>query len=98
MISKELVFYLPQIYSYQKWISLNPKIDKICRGHGVTARTVKEKKLRRQTITIDCPSEVAFLNTVSEVAVLMEKNGIEETLISHRNLNVCELIDMLETA
>ena len=55
-------------------------------------------KLPRQTITIDCPSEVAFLNAVGEVEVLMEENGIEEKLISQRNLNVCELIDKLETA
>ncbi len=52
----------------------------------------------RQTITNDCPSEVAFLNTVGEIAGLMEKNGIEEKLISQRNLNVCEMIDMLERA
>ena len=38
-----------------------------------------------------------IFKTVGEVAVLMEKNGIEEKLISQRNLNVCELIDMLET-
>ena len=46
MIKKEIVFYLPEKYSFDKWVSLNKKIESICRGYGIASRSVKEKKNR----------------------------------------------------
>ena len=98
MIKKEIVFYLPEKYSFDKWVSLNKKIDSICRGYDITCRTVKEKKNRRQFVTIECPNEVAFLNAQIDVNRLMMENGLCERIISHRNINVREMIDMIEHA
>jgi len=98
MIKKEIVFYLPEKYSFDKWVSLNKKIDSICRGYGITARSVKERKNRRQFVTIECPNEVAFLNAQIDVNRLMMENNLYEQIISHRNINVREMIDMIEHA
>ncbi len=98
MIKKEIVFYLPEKYSFDKWVSLNKKIESICRGYGITSRSVKEKKNRRQFVTIECPNEVAFLNATVDVTRLMVENNLHEQIISHRNINVSEMIDMIEHA
>jgi len=98
MIKKEIVFYLPEKYSFDKWVSLNKKIESICRGYGINCRTVKEKKNRRQFVTIECPNEVAFLNSQIDCTRLMMENDLYEQIISHRNINVREMIDMIEHA
>ena len=60
MIKKEIVFYLPEKYSFDKWVSLNKKIESICRGYGINCRTVKEKKTGVNLLQLNALMKLLF--------------------------------------